>query len=78
MSLLLHPAEAVEFIEAARQQQKPVLGIDSFVITETTTEPQDDHILDLSVGGLPADTWSEARRFVEERSDSGFMFEIVI
>jgi hypothetical protein len=37
-----------------------------------------DHILDLSVGGLPADTWSAARRFVEERKDSGFMFEIVV
>jgi hypothetical protein len=76
--LLFHSAEAVDFIEAARQRQQPVLGIDSFIITETTTEPLMEHILDLSVSGLPDDTWSEARRFVEERRDSGFMFEICI
>jgi hypothetical protein len=75
---MLNVHDALAFIESARQQQRPVLGVDSFVVTETTTQPLMEHILDLSVGGLPADTWSEARRFVEQRRDSGFMFEIVV
>ena len=75
---MLNAHDALAFIETARQQRKPVLGIDSFIVTKTTTQPLMDHILDLSVGGLPADTWSEARRFVEQRKDSGFLFEVVL
>jgi hypothetical protein len=75
---MLKAPDALAFIEAARQQQRPVLGVDSFLVTETTTQPLMEHILDLSVGGLPGDTWSEARRFVEQRRDSGFMFEVVV
>jgi hypothetical protein len=75
---MLNAQDALDFIETARQQQRPILGVDSFLVTETTTQPLMQHILDLSTGGLPADTWSEARRFVEERRDSGFMFEVVV
>ena len=75
---MLNAHDALAFIETVRQERRPILGIDSFTVTDTTTQPLMEHILDLSVGGLPADTWSEARRFVEQRSDSGFMFEIVV
>lgn len=75
--LMFAAPSALAFIEAARQQQTPVLGVDSFVVTDTSTQPLMEHTLDLSVGGLPTDTWSEARRFVNERRDLGFMFEIV-
>jgi hypothetical protein len=75
---MLNAHDALALIKSARQQQRPVLGIDSFLVADTTARPLMEHILDLSVGGLPADTWSEARRFVEERRDSGFMFEVVI
>ena len=75
---MLSAPDALAFIEAARRQQTPVLGVDSFILTETTTQPLMEHTLDLSVGGFPADTWSEAQRFVDERRDSGFMFEVVV
>ncbi len=75
---MLNAHDALARIESARQQRRPVLGIDSFIVTETTTQPLMEHILDLSVGGLPDDTWSEARRFVEQRKESGFMFEVVV
>lgn len=76
--MFLKTSDALDFIEAARQASTPVLGIDTFIITETTTAPLLEHILDCSEGDdLPADTWSVARRFVEVRRDSGFMFEIV-
>lgn len=77
-TLFLKASDALDLIEAARQAKTPVLGIDTFIITEKTTEPMLEHILDCSAGDLPADTWSVARRFVEVRRDSGFMFEIVI
>jgi hypothetical protein len=76
--LMFRAPDALDFIEAARQQQTPVLGIDSFIVTETTTQPLLEHTLDLTAGSLPADTWSQARRFVEERRDSGFLFEVVV
>ena len=77
-TLMLSAPDALAFIDAARQRQARILGVDSFIVTETTTQPLMEHILDLSVGGVPADSWSEARRFVEQRRDSGFMFEIVV
>ncbi len=77
-TLYLKASDALDFIEAARQAKTPVLGVDAFIITETATRPMLEHILDCSLGGLPPDTWSPARRFVEERRDSGFMFEIVV
>ena len=75
---MLNVYDALSFIESAQQQRRPVLGIDSFIVSENATRPVMEHILDLSVGGLPNDTWTEARRFVEQRKDSGFMFEIVV
>jgi len=75
---MLNVRDTLAFIETARRQRRPILGIDSFLVTETTTQPLMEHILDLSVGGLPGDTWSEARRFVEQRRESGFMFEVVV
>ena len=76
--LFFSAPDALEFIDAAREEQQPVFGVDAFRLTDTTTEPLLDHMLDLSVPELPADTWSEARQFVEQRSDCGFMFEIVV
>lgn len=75
---MLDADDALALIETARQQQQPIFGIDSFIVTESTTQPMMEHILDLSVGGLPDDPWSEARRFVQERRDLGFMFEVVV
>jgi hypothetical protein len=77
-TLYLKASDALDFIEAARLAKMPVMGVDAFIITETATEPLLEHILDCSIGGLPPDTWSPARRFVEERLNLGFMFEIVV
>jgi hypothetical protein len=74
---MLTAPDAIVFIETARQQQAPILGVDTFILTEATL-PLMEHMLDLSVDGVIDDTWSEALRFVEERQDFGFMFEVVI
>ena len=77
-TLYLEASDALDFIEAARQAKTPVLGVDAFIITEMNTQPLMEHILDNSIEGAPADTWSSARDFVEQRRNSGFMFEIVV
>jgi hypothetical protein len=76
--LFLPASDAIGLIEAARAQGRPVLGIDSFHITDTTTEPLMEHSIDLSVGEISGDTWSAASEFVRARSESGFMFEVVL
>ena len=68
--LFLRAPEALEFIEAARLRSLPVLGIDGFELTETTTKPCLEHILDLSPERVARDTWQEAKQFVEERGAS--------
>jgi hypothetical protein len=75
--LMLPPQVALEFIDAARLAGHPILGVDSLVVTENSTTSAIDHVLDLSSAGSDTDTWSEARRFVEARTDMGFLFEIV-
>jgi hypothetical protein len=46
--LMLSAPDALAFIEAARGQQTPVLGVESFIVTETTTQPLMKHILNLA------------------------------
>ena len=76
---MLSAPVAYDFIEAARMAAQPVLGVDCFILTESTTMSPLEHILDLS-GAVAAgvDTWQEARRFVEERELLGFLFEVII
>jgi hypothetical protein len=76
--LFLAASDAIDLIEAARKQGRAILGVDSFRLTDTTTEPVMEHSVDLSEGEVPADTWSTASEFISARAESGFMFEIVI
>jgi hypothetical protein len=75
---LFKPSDAVSFIAAARVHGIPVVGVETFVVTESTTEPQMDHILDLSGADAHCDTWSEAEHFISERSTRGYLFEISV
>ena len=75
---LFKPSDALSLIAAARVHGVPVLGVETFLVTESTTEPQMDHILDLSGADAQCDTWSEAERFISERSTGGYLFEITV
>ncbi len=76
--LMLPASIAFEFIDAARLAQRPILGVDSFVVTDSTTTSPLEHTLDLSGADLSVDTWQKAQRFIEEREHLGFVFEIVV
>jgi hypothetical protein len=76
--LFIGPDEAIELIEAARHQNNPILGVDSFIVSETSTQPFMEHGPDYSNLPRSADTWSKAREFIEQQRNAGFLFEVVI
>jgi hypothetical protein len=76
--LFLKPQDAIELIEAAREQKKPILGVDAFVVTDAVTRPSMEHSSDYSDQAESIDTWSTAREHIEQRRDDGFVFEVVI
>jgi hypothetical protein len=75
---LLPASEALALVEAARANGVPVLGIETFLLTTSTTQPQMDHILELSKGDDKCDTWAEARQFISERGAQDFWFEVAL
>jgi hypothetical protein len=74
-TLIMLPSDALAMVERARELGVPVLGVDGFWITETTTRPDLAHTIDLS--GDANKGWDEAARFIAERFDGGLMFEVV-
>jgi hypothetical protein len=73
------PADAIALIQEAHERRIVILGIDTFRLTEKTTEPMMDHILDLSMRGFFADDdWEQSIQFIQERASRGFHFEIVL
>ena len=71
-------SDACAFIDAARAQGVPVLGVEMFLLTAEATHPQMDHILDLSGANGQCDTWTEAQRFITDRSAGDYFFEVTV
>ncbi len=76
--LLFRATEALAFIGEARAERIPVLGVETFTLTERTTQSHLDHILDLSHTGETFDTWIRAAEFVSERAHGDCFFEITV
>lgn len=71
--------DAIALIQEARKRRIIILGIDTFRLTEETTEPMMDHILDLSTRGFfTDDDWDQSIQFIRERASHGFRFEVVL
>jgi hypothetical protein len=75
--LFLPQVEAIRLVKRCSELGIEVLGVDSFILTEQTTQPVMEQSIDLS---WPArkDTWGEATAFLNERFGSRLMFEIVV
>lgn len=69
--------DAIDVISMCEQHGWPIVGIDSFIVTENQTRPLIDHMLDCSVTRNENGYWYEAKQFVKERADFGYYFEIV-
>jgi hypothetical protein len=72
--LILDAHEALAMIARAREVAVPILGVDGFWITEQTTQPDMGHSIELGEG---ASSWTAAEEFVQQRAQTGLMFEVV-
>ena len=71
--------DAIALVEEAHRRRIIVLGIDTFRLTEKTTEPMMNHILDMSTRGFFADDdWDQCIQFIQKRASAGFHYEIVL
>lgn len=70
---------ATEVILAAAEAGLRVLGVDGFVITETSTQPFMEHSIDFSGGPAACENDIQAAlEFVKARKSLGLYFEIVL
>lgn len=71
---LYNTSDALEVIARCKELGLRILGIDSFKITSTTTQP----ILEHSVEFMEKEgSWADATDFVTKRIDKGFVYEVV-
>ena len=72
---MLAPDVALDLIATARHRRVGILGLDTFRITDTSTEPLLEHIADYSSS---PEAWDAADAFVRQRANLGFVFEVVL
>ena len=66
--------DALELINLCQKASLPILGIDSFIVTDTKTQPFMEHSIDLS---FSENSYKQAKAFLELKKHKGFVFEIV-
>lgn len=66
--------EALELVNLCQKSALPVLGIDSFLVTSSKTQPFMEHSVDLSDS---QNSYEEAKVFLNIKKDLGFVFEVV-
>ena len=78
--LLLRPNDAIRMVQRPREQRILVLGLDGFVVTDSTTQPILEESIDLSnLINCPNTTcWEIAEQFLNDRQSSNLFFEVVI
>jgi len=73
--------DAIKVVGRCRERGVRILGIDAFILTNKTTQPDMGQSLDPSIlnghGGSP-DCWETGIKFLKERSSADLFFEIVI
>lgn len=72
--------DALKLVMLCEQQGLPILGIDSFVVTETKTIPYMEHSIDFSDVANTTEkenTFTLARKFLQDKQKRGFLFEVV-
>jgi hypothetical protein len=74
---LFKPSDALNLIKRCHNLNRKILGIDSFRITEQTTQPFLEHSIDFSFINASSGNWLEAEKFILEREHEGLVFEVV-
>lgn len=65
---------AIELVNICQQNGLPILGVDSFFVTEAKTLPFLEHSIDLSDS---QNSYKDAKAFLNLKKDLGFVFEVV-
>jgi len=77
--LLLRPEDALALVSRAAEEGVPILGVDGFLLTESSTESPLEHLADFS--SRVADghgCWQEADAFIQARRNLGLVFELTL
>jgi len=74
----LTPSEALDLIRVCQNEERVILGIDAFILTETTTQPISEDSIDYSTDDSVCGNWNEAKEFIEQRRNKGYYFEVVL
>ena len=70
--------EAMKIVQLCYEREIEILGIDSFIITDKTTQPMMENSVDYTTTGkIEPNSWEEAQQFLKRLSDRDFYFEIV-
>lgn len=75
--LLLEPADAVDMVRRCRDEHVRILGLDAFIVTETTIQPVMAESIDYGDHDDIDDRWRHAESFLVERTGRGLQFEVV-
>jgi hypothetical protein len=74
--VLFRPEDAILLIDILFEASIPVLGIDGFYITDSTTQSPIEDIFDNSSGVVSLEIKEELKSFVLARKEKGLYFEI--
>jgi hypothetical protein len=74
--MFFHSNEALILIMRCENQNRKILGIDAFRITESTTQPVSEHSIEFSDTNVG--NWKESIEFIEKRKTAGLLFEVVV
>ena len=69
--------DAVKLVMLCEQNGLSILGIDSFIVTDSKTKPYMEHSIDFSNKTEDGNTFELARSFLKEKQKYGFVFEVV-
>jgi hypothetical protein len=77
--LLLHHDDALALVSRAAEEGVPILGVDGFLLTETSTESPREDLADFSSRVAEGHgCWQEAEAFIRARRNRGLVFELTL
>ena len=77
--LLLRAPDAIALVNRAAEEGVPILGVEGFVVTPTSTESPIEHIADYSSAvALGHGCWQDAESFIRDRASTGLVFELTL
>lgn len=77
--LLLRAPDAIALVNRAAEEGVPILGVEGFVVTSTSTGSPIEHIADYSSAvAVGHGCWQDAESFIRDRASTGLLFELTL